>query len=208
MEINFKNEIKKTLIEGNRVNVTYYTHYSECNVECKIFESKEKNNSIANKFRDWWGNELCDLLSENLAVGESVCVDFYMENEKLYYDVNITTSNWEEDTPKEELNNDIIIQLLNEIATENLITDFEINNIEFEIKFENKIFKIFKIYYSEKELIIREELKISIEKEIENIFNDWSHSIAINYISFDKFIEIEPYSNFSIIECFNYKFAL
>jgi hypothetical protein len=208
MEINFRNEIIKILNEGNKVIVNYYTHYSECDVECKIFESKEKNNSIANKFRNWWGDELCDLLSQNLAVGEGVCVNFYVENEKLYYDVHITASNCEYDTSKEEIYNDIVIQLLNEIAIENSITHFEINNIEFEIKFENKIFKIFKIYYSGKELVISDEMKISIKIEIENIFNDWSLSIAINYISFDRLIEIEPYSNFSINECFNYKFAL
>lgn len=207
MEINFKNEIKKTLMEGNLVNVTYFTHHSEFDVKCEIFNSIEKNNLITNKFKDWW-YELRELLSQNQAIGEYVNVNFYLEDENIWFDVTVTKSNWEYDLQKIEIYNENVIKILNIVANKNSIYDLEIDNIEFEIEFGSEKFKKFKIYYCDKELIVSKVLKSEIEKEIKNIFDDWSISIAINYISLEKIIELEKYDNFKINESYNYKFLL
>lgn len=212
MDLELFNKIKSYLEQGNSVEVDFSPHHKGCDISIDRNRYQDDIDFFYDHFSNWWYDDLCHMLTANDAYGDSIQVDFELEDKCFLANVTLNCSDdsysygGEQHNKSEIITPLIVSTLINTLKLSESAFDEDL--IEFNIDY-SKRFDVFEIFYNDQKIKLTKSETEFIKNEISKIIENWSGTFfGEDEIAHELNIFIDPYTNFICTDTVMYRFEI
>ena len=206
--------IETHLMTGGVLKVEYCDHHKGCDTSVYSTPELETELAVTDYFESWWYEHLSEYLTSHEAFGDTITVEFHRGSGVLDAIARLKCGDdWYgggyDQHSKEEIINDLIIDVCEEHAKLQGDHPFDREDIWFELDYQDGL-KQFTIFYGDNMVEIESEKQKQIEAGVSDIVGGWTGTFfGSNSTSLEHQVEIDQYSDvFACRDIVTYKLRL